>query len=184
MGKKRLFVISAPSGAGKSTLVNRVLKLLPDVFLSISCTTRQPRIGEVAGVNYHFIGVDEFREMIKQNQFLEWKEVYGNYYGTPKAPVLEAISRGSSVILEIDVQGAKEILADRPESVGIFISPPDMETLEQRLRSRGTDSDKVIQARLECAAGEMGEQNIFKYCIVNDDLERAVGELAGVIRSA
>jgi guanylate kinase len=184
MSEQNLFIISAPSGAGKSTLVSRVLKLLPDVFLSISCTTRQPRVGEKDGVNYHFISVDEFRKMIRENEFLEWKEVYGNYYGTPKTPVQEALSKGGKVILEIDVQGAKDVLANRPESIAIFISPPDMETLEQRLRDRGTDSDKVIQTRLECAGAEMDEQNIFKYCVVNDDLKRATQELAEIIRNA
>jgi guanylate kinase len=181
MSNGLLFVISAPSGAGKSTLISKIMPLFPDLLYSISCTTRSPRNGEVDGVNYCFIDGTRFRNMIDLGEFLEWKEVHGNLYGTPARPVLDALDRGRSMVLDIDVQGAVEVFRNFPSAVGIFIAPPDMRTLEQRLRSRGTDPEDSIRLRLKNATAEMETAPMFRYVVVNNDLESAVSELASII---
>jgi len=183
MCKGLLFVISAPSGAGKSTLIAGVRSVFPDMVYSISCTTRQPREGEVDGVDYYFLSEQEFEEMVKTGQFLEWKMVHGNLYGTPISPVKKAISESKKMILDIDVQGAKEVFTKIPEAVGIFITAPSLEILEQRLRARGTDSEETIRTRLANATREMEMAKMFRYLIINDNLEKALAELVFIIKS-
>lgn len=177
-----LFVISAPSGAGKSTLIEKIRPIFPDMLYSISYTTRPPRNGEVDGIHYHFVSEEDFRKMVQVDCFLEWKEVHGHLYGTHAHPVIEACESGKRMILDIDVEGAKEVFKSIRKSVGIFILPPDMKTLEKRLRLRGTDSEETIQLRIANAAGEMHAAPAFTYSVVNDDLDRAVEELASIIR--
>jgi guanylate kinase len=181
MKKGLLFVLSAPSGAGKSTMIGRIREFFPDILYSISCTTRLPRKGEIDGVHYHFVDRERFREMIEQGEFLEWKEVHGALYGTPAGPVLEAINSGRTMVLDIDVEGAKDVLRQIQDSVGIFISTPDMDALEERIRTRAADSEESIRTRLHNAAREMESARLFSYDIVNDDLNAAVAELASII---
>jgi guanylate kinase len=181
MGNGILFVISAPSGAGKSTLIARIRQIFPQIRYSISCTSRPPRKGEAEAVDYYFVGTDKFRMMIQRDEFLEWKEVHGNLYGTPVAPVNECLASTRRMILDIDVEGAKEVFKKVPGAVGIFITAPSMTVLEQRLRLRGTDSEKSIRTRMINAAREMEQAGMFKYQIINADLEEAVEELAGII---
>ncbi len=182
MKKGTLFVISAPSGAGKSTLIEIIRPLFPDMLYSVSCTTRAMRRGEIEGKDYYFVTNDEFQRMIENGDFIEWKPVHGNRYGTPAGPVNKAIESGQSMILDIDVEGAKEVFRAFPDSVGIFISAPNMTTLERRLRRRGTDSEESIKMRLANSRGETQMASMFRYHIVNDDLEKAVVDLASIIR--
>lgn len=182
MRKGTLFIISAPSGAGKSTLIDIIRPMFPDMLYSVSCTTRPMRKGEVEGKDYYFVTKDKFQRMIEAGEFIEWKHVHGAKYGTPAGPVRKAIETGQSMILDIDVEGAKEVFSAFPDSVGIFISAPDMTTLEKRLRLRGTDSEESIATRLANARRETEMASIFRYRIVNDDLEKAVSDLASVIR--
>ncbi len=182
MKKGLLFVLSAPSGAGKSTMIERIRMLFPEMLYSVSCTTRSPRKGEIDGIHYHFIDPERFHRMIEEGEFLEWKEVHGSLYGTPAAPVRKAIDSGRIMVLDIDVQGAKEVLKVVRDAVGIFISTPNMKVLEERLRSRGTDSEASIRTRLRNAAQEMESAPLFRYSIVNEDLETAVAELASIMR--
>lgn len=177
-----LFVISAPSGAGKSTLIQRIRTLFPEIVYSVSCTTRSPRPDEVNGIHYYFITEDEFSSLVAQGEFLEWKEVHGNFYGTPLKPVRESLREGKSMILDIDVQGAAEVFARFEAAVGIFIVAPSREVLEARLRARGTDSEESIRRRLQNATAEMKMAEMFHYCIVNEDLEKATQQLAAIIR--
>ncbi len=183
MSTGTLFVISAPSGAGKSTLLERIRPLFPDMRYSISCTTRRPREGEVAGVNYHFVDRDGFEEIREGQGFLEWKEVHGNLYGTPVGPVEEVLSYGGRMILDIDVQGAREVFVRFPSAVGIFVMAPDFRVLEQRLRDRGADSEESIRLRVKNAREEVTHAGLFPHRIVNDELEPAVQELVEIIRS-
>ncbi len=182
MNKGKLFVLSAPSGAGKSTLIRMIRPIFPEIVYSISCTTRPPRIGEVDGKDYYFLTKDEFRNMVENDRFIEWKIVHGNMYGTPAEPVEQALGRSADMILDIDVQGAIEVFKRFPESISIFISAPDMETLENRLRLRHTDSEESIRTRLKNAILETEMAKIFKYRIVNDDLKKAVEDLVSIIR--
>lgn len=182
MSRALLFVLSAPSGAGKSTLINAIRPIFPEMLYSISCATRAPRGAEVHGRDYYFVTEEEFRSMIRDDRFLEWKEVHGNLYGTPAEPVREALRSGRSMILDIDVEGAKEVFGKVSDAVGIFISPPDASTLEQRLRGRGTDSEEVIRRRLANAVVEMEYAGDFDYLVTNDDLAAATEELAAIIR--
>jgi guanylate kinase len=181
MRKGVLFVISAPSGAGKSSLIEKIRPLFPDMLYSVSCTTRLPRPNEIEGVHYHFVSRERFQEMIDKRQFLEWKEVHGNRYGTPAQPVIEAIRRGQRMILDIDVQGAAEVFKTFQQAVGIFITAPDWTVLEQRLRTRGTDSEASIRTRMKNAVWELEQANLFAYGIVNDDLSRAAEQLSSII---
>ena len=181
MGKGLLFVLSAPSGAGKSTLIDRIRPLFPEMLYSISCTTRPSRRGERDGVHYYFLEEAQFRKMIADGKFLEWKEVHGHLYGTPAEPVAEALNSGRHMILDIDVEGAKEVFRKIPDAVGIFISAPSTETLEERLRLRGTDSEESIKTRMTNAMREMDSAHYFRHRMVNDHLETAVLELASII---
>lgn len=183
MAEGSLYVISGPSGAGKGTLVNRILDEHPDIILSISATTRQPREGEVDGVHYHFMSVDEFEDVIARDGFIEWAQVHSNYYGTPLAPIEQHLAAGDTVLLEIDVQGAFQVLDKLPQAKLVFIAPPSVEELERRLRGRGTETEEVIAQRLANAQGEMEASKDYDFVIVNDDLERATKELACVLES-
>jgi len=182
MKEGTLFVISAPSGAGKSTLIDIVRPMFPDMLYSISCTTRAPRKGEVDGKDYHFITKDRFQRMVDNGEFTEWKLVHGNMYGTPSGPIRDAVISGKRVILDIDVEGAREVFKTFPQAIGIFISAPDMTTLERRLRLRGSDSEESIRLRVTNARRETEMISMFRYHIVNDDLEKAVNDLASIIR--
>lgn len=181
--KGRIFVISAASGTGKTTLVHRLLSQNSDIRVSISHTTRLPRTGEENGKHYHFVSQDEFKQLIEQDAFLEYAEVFGNYYGTSLQGVRALSASGVDVILEIDVQGAEQVRSKLPESILIFILPPSMQLLEQRLRGRKTDSDEVIARRLNEAAQEIQQASKFDYLVINDDLDRAEQDLLHIIEA-
>ena len=178
-----LFVISGPSGAGKGTLLSKVIERIPDAWVSVSATTRNPRPGEEEGVHYYFLDKDHFLELVNHDGFLEWAKVHDNYYGTLKKSVLEHMKAGEQVILEIDVQGALQIRNVIPEAHLVFIEPPSLEELERRLRSRGTESDDVISSRMKTAEVELAQKMEYDIQVVNDDLEQAVNELTVVINS-
>ncbi len=183
--ENRLIVISAPSGAGKTTLCQRLLRDFEELELSISSTTRAPRGQEQHGKEYFFLSQDDFKAQIAAEAFAEWALVHGNYYGTSKATINGAFKRGKSVLLDIDVQGAESLKKSFPkEAVLIFISPPSLEVLEQRLRARGTDKEESIQRRMKNARDEMARIPAFKHVIVNDSLERAYGELKRIVEEA
>ena len=185
-GRRRgvLMALSSPSGAGKTTLSKRLLSQNPDVVLSVSCTTRPPRPGEVNGEDYEFITEDEFKARIEQDYFFEWAEVFGRYYGTPKTPVLTAIDEGRDVLFDIDWQGAQIIAKEAPaDTVRVFILPPSLELLEDRLRKRGQDSDEIIQDRMARAKDEISHWNEYDYVIVNDDFARALEKLNQILHA-
>lgn len=178
----KLFVISGPSGVGKGTLLARVFKAIPDLVYSISCTTRTARPGERDDVDYRFISDDEFQKRIADDEFLEWAQVHGHCYGTLTADVESALDKGKDIILEIDVQGAAQVKKKLPDAVTVFILPPSVEVLEQRLRGRNTESEQSLQLRLRDARMELECRTDFDYLVVNDDLDRAAAELESVIR--
>lgn len=181
----KLIVVSAPSGTGKTTLCARLLREIPELVLSISTTTRAPRGLENHGVDYFFVPVDEFKEGVAQDGFAEWAEVHGNFYGTSKRFIEQAFADGKSLLLDIDVQGADQLKKAYPaETVRIFLKPPSMEELERRLRARGTDSEASIAKRLLAATEEMRHMDHFDHVVVNDDLEKAYFELAGIVLNA
>lgn len=183
MPTKSLIVISAPSGAGKTTLCTKLLAEFPKLVLSISSTTRAPRGEEKNGVEYFFLTREQFESQIKAERFAEWAQVHGNYYGTSKDVIEKTFAQGNSVLLDIDVQGAALLAKSYPkETYRIFISPPDMASLEKRLRSRGTDSEETIQKRLRNAETEMKSASLFDKVIINDQLDRAYKELSSLIR--
>lgn len=191
MKNARMIVVSAPSGAGKSTLCDRLMSNCGNMVYSISCTTRPPRGCEQDGVEYFFLTKEAFQARIKAGDFLEYAEVHGNYYGTLKETVQTSLELGKHVLLDIDVQGAaqirKQLATVDPDSplkkgfIDIFIAPPSMEELERRLRSRGTDSEEVIQRRLANATAEMEQAGLYVHQVVNDDLKRACAELQALI---
>lgn len=183
MPQGSLFVISGPSGAGKGTLVKRILERVPNTWVSISATTREPRAGEVDGIDYQFMTADEFERDIEAGGFVEWASVHSHYYGTPVAPIEEQLAAGKTVLLEIDVQGGFQVQDKLPQAKLVFIAPPNMEVLEQRLRSRGTDSEEAIVQRMHNAVGEMEASARYDAVIVNDDLDRATEELVKMIQS-
>lgn len=181
MRKGKTFIVSGPSGAGKSTVLHTLLGKRDDLYFSISATTRPARDGEKDGVDYHFLDVDKFQRWIAEDQFLEYAEYVGNFYGTPKRYVDEAMERGKDVILDIEVQGAVQVLARRPGTVRVFIAPPSWSELEHRLSSRGTDSQEKIQERLIRAKVEFQAAHTYDYFVINDSVERAVRELEAIM---
>lgn len=184
MSAGNLFVVAAPSGAGKTTLVRHLLERDPAVHLSISFTTRAPRPGEENGREYHFIDVPTFQKMIAAGEFLEWAEVHGNYYGTSQTWLGEQLAAGRDILLEIDWQGAQQVRRLFPGMLGIFILPPSLAELAQRLSGRGTDAAAVVERRLAAARAEMRHVGEFDYVIINDQLSQAIDDLSAVIRSA
>lgn len=176
----KLFVISGSSGVGKGTVISEFLKKYPEVQLSISCTTRSKRSGEVDGVNYFFLSQEEFKNKVEQNDFLEWAEFSGNYYGTQKSFVDECLKNGKNLILEIDTKGALNVKKLMPEAVLIFIAPPSIEELEARLRGRHTETEEAIQKRLASIKLEIENSKKFDYIIVNDTIENAVKKLENI----
>ncbi|SRR5690606_8323557 len=179
-----IFMVVAPSGAGKSSLVNALLAQDPDIILSISCTTRAPRPGEVQAQHYRFVTEDEFMRMRDSGALLEWAEVHGNYYGTPRDRIEEAVAEGRDVLLEIDWQGARQIKKCFPDAIGIFILPPSIEALEARLRNRGQDAPHVIAKRLLAAGGEMSHASECQYVIINQEFSDALAQLAQIVSAA
>ena len=178
-----LFIISAPSGAGKSTLINALLNQHADMQLSVSHTTRSPRPGETNGVQYHFTDVPSFKQLIEQDQFIEWAEVFGNYYGTSKAALADKLAQGIDVFLDIDWQGARQIKQQLPFVTSIFILPPSVAALEQRLNQRGQDSAEVIAGRMAKARDEISHADEYDFWVVNDDLELALQQFSGIIQT-
>jgi guanylate kinase len=178
-----VFIISAPSGSGKSTLVNRLMAEVGRLTFSVSYTTRKPRGQEVDGEAYHFIERDEFETRLAANEFLEWAEVFGNYYGTHQSALQIAESKGLDLVLDIDVQGAAQLRKRIPAAVSIFILAPSREKLEQRLRARSQDADEVIRRRLADAAREIQNYNLYDYVLVNEDLNEAAETLKSIVRA-
>jgi guanylate kinase len=178
-----LFVVAAPSGAGKSTLVNALLAMEPAIKLSISTTTRQPRPGEVDGREYHFTTAADFVARADAGEFLEWAEVHGNYYGTSRVQVEKEMKAGTDILLEIDWQGARQVRKQFPAAAGIFILPPSIEALEQRLHKRGTDEPHIITRRLLAAGGEIAHAPEFEYAIINEEFNVALAELSAIVKA-
>lgn len=178
-----LFIVAAPSGAGKTTLVRQLLASTAGIGLSISHTTRAPRPGEEDGREYHFIDVGRFKAMIEADDFLEWAEVHGNYYGTSKRWIEAERAAGRDVLLEIDWQGARQVRQIFPDAISLFILPPSLEALSLRLQGRGTDSPEVIARRLAAAREEMSHVGEFGYVIINDDLQTALADFSAVVRA-
>ncbi len=177
----QLIVLTGPSGVGKGTLVKVLRQKHPELYLSISATTRLPRSGEIHGKDYLFLSRQQFEAMLAANELLEWAEYAGNYYGTPKLPVKQQINQGLSVLLEIELLGAKQIKQNFPEAVMIFLLPPSMAELERRLRNRGQDTEEAVLRRLEHAQAELAAKDEFDWQIVNDQLETALEKLEEAI---
>lgn len=182
--KGRLFVISAPSGAGKSTLCKAVRRHFPDMVYSISRTTRKPRPGEKDGVDYIFISQEDFVQGIAENRWAEWAKVHDNYYGTSAEDIDRNLRMGKKILLDIDVQGARQIVQRYPDAVTIFILPPSMEELKRRLEKRATDSAETISKRMHNAVEEINQRNHYRHLIVNDRLEESIPKLLAVIEQA
>ncbi|NDY94260.1 guanylate kinase [Wenzhouxiangella limi] len=176
-----LYVIAAPSGTGKTSLLRALLARLDHLALSVSDTTRPPRVGEIDGEQYHFVDIETFRGGIEQGRYLEYAEVFGNYYGTDRSRVEALWARGRSVLLEIDVQGAAQVARHFPEACSIFILPPSMAALAERLRSRGSDAEEVIRRRLGEARREIEACRDFSWMVVNDDFDAALAELVAIV---
>jgi guanylate kinase len=174
-------VLAGPSGVGKGAIVARLLAALPDLELSISATTRQPRPREDEGRHYYFVDRHQFDEMIAEGGFLEWADIFGERYGTPKGPVARALAEGRDVIVEIDVQGARQVKAADPRAYMVFITPPSLQELERRLRTRGTETDQQVRRRLAKAADELAAEPEFDVTVVNDDLETAAREVVQLV---
>jgi len=181
--KAFIFIVSAPSGAGKTTLCQAALAAFADMRYSVSFTTRPPRPGEENGRDYVFVTAPEFEAGIRDGRWAEWARVHSNYYGTSADVLAQSLSSGCDILLDIDVQGARQICARFPESVTIFIMPPSLEVLRQRLVSRGTDCPEVIALRTDNAGREMAQRDVYRHVVVNDDLETAITELIHIIDS-
>lgn len=180
----QLFVISAPSGAGKTSLIKALREQRPEIALSVSHTTRPRRRGEQEGVHYHFVDKSQFEAMLAQGAFVEHASVFGNYYGTSHAALFNQLEQGQDLILEIDWQGARQVKKRFPEAWFVFILPPSLETLQQRLENRGQDDDDVIARRLEEAQREMSEYHWYDYVLINDDFNRTLGQLDAIFTVA
>lgn len=178
-----LFIVSGPSGAGKGTLVQKLRECVPDLWVSISVTTRNPRPGEAEGSHYHFVSDARFDELVATDGLLEWAAVHGNRYGTPRAAVDSMVADGRQVILEIDPQGAFQIRDLVPESILLFIAPPSIDDLKHRLRSRGSESDEQVAVRMRTARRELELVGEYDHVVINDDVARATEELVGIIDS-
>jgi guanylate kinase len=178
-----IYIISAPSGSGKSTLVNELLKLVPDLDFSISYTTRATRGSEQNGKQYHFVSREKFEQMIRDDEFLEHANVFGNYYGTARRFLQEAEGKRHDLLLDIDVQGAEQIKRKLPEAVSIFVLPPDRKTLEWRLRKRSEDAEEVIHRRLVTASREIENYDKYDYILINDDLGESIESLQAIVLS-
>ncbi|MBQ3724016.1 MAG: guanylate kinase [Oscillospiraceae bacterium] len=179
--KGKAFIISGPSGVGKSTVLKALFEGRDDLYFSVSATTRDPRPGEVNGQHYHFISPEQFMQWINEDAFLEYAQYVGNFYGTPMRYVDEAMEAGKDVILDIEVQGAMQVIAKRPDAIRIFIAPPDWDELERRLTMRGTDTPEKIQQRLLRAKVEMKTAMDYDYFVINSTVENAVAELRAII---
>ena len=180
--KGMLLVVSGPSGVGKGT-VSKCLADMEDIMYSVSCTTRDPRPGEVEGKDYYFVSEQQFLQMVQEDGFLEYASVHGHYYGTPRGPVLQALERGMSVRLEIDAQGALQVMEKMPGCVSVFILPPSYAELRCRLEGRGTETQEDIERRLANARGEIAQMNRYQYLVVNDDLEAAKESLLAIVKA-
>ena len=183
MSKGRLVIISGPSGSGKDTILKKALESLPEMKFSISSITRPMREGEVEGEKYNFISKEAFEDMIKNDMLLEYNNYVGNYYGTPKAPVEKVINEGGEIILEIDVNGQRNVKEKVDSALSIFIMPPSVEVLRARLSGRGTDSDEVIEKRMKTALTEMECAKNYDYIVINDDLDKAVEDFVAIIKA-
>lgn len=179
--KGKLFLISGPSGVGKGTICRELLNCNPNIYFSVSATTRAPRDEDIEGKTYYFKTKEQFEELIEQNEFLEWAEYSGNYYGTPKKPVMEHLEKGEDVLLEIDVKGALNVKKNFSEGIYIFIAPPDNNTLFERLKKRGTETDESIKKRLAAAESELKLKSEYDYVVINDVLDAAVSEVNNII---
>ncbi|RZQ55547.1 guanylate kinase [Pseudidiomarina tainanensis] len=178
-----LFILAAPSGAGKSSLIRALLARHTEesMQVSVSCTTRAPRPGEIDGVHYHFLTETQFKEKIDKNDFYEWAHVFGNYYGTSRSYIEQTLAQGIDVFLDIDWQGARQVREAHAQAQSIFIVPPSLEILEERLRSRGQDSDEVIRSRMEKAHAEMSHYHEFDYLLVNDKFDQTLAQLEHIV---
>lgn len=180
-GRGILLVVAGPSGVGKGTLIRGLRERHDGIEWSVSCTTRDPRPGEVDGEDYHFVDRDEFLRMARNDELLEWAVVHGrDFYGTPRKPVEEALAAGRDMVIEIDYQGARSMRAALPESVMVFVAPPSIEALRSRLTGRNTESEDAVQRRLRSAQIEFEHMGMFQHLIVNDDLDRAIGALEAI----
>ena len=181
MNRGLLFIVSAPSGTGKTTLVEKLVHRIPNLCLSRSYTSRDARMGEHDGVDYNFISRERFERMIADGQFLEWADVFGNYYGTCRDDTERCLGGGQDLVLVIDVQGARQVRASGLASIGVFVLPPSAAILEQRLRGRSKDSEAAIRKRLEVACREVGEFASYEYVVINDELDAAVERLRAIV---
>ena len=181
MNKGRVFIISGPAGSGKDSLMKKVFEKAPHIKFSISSITRPMRVGEVEGEKYNFVSRERFEEMIANDELLEHNVFVGNYYGTPKAPVLKSVEEGNDILIEVDVNGAYQIFDKIPDAVSIFIMPPSLEILKNRLTGRGTDSQEVIEKRLFEALREIASAKDYDYIVVNDDLDTAADEFVSIM---
>lgn len=181
--KGLLIVLSGPSGAGKGTICSALRQRMPNLVYSVSMTTREPRVGETEGVNYFFRSREEFEALLQKDAFLEFAKVYDNYYGTPKEYVMNLLNQGKSVILEIDIQGAMKVKERFSDAVFVYIVPPSLSILSNRLRDRGTDADEVIDKRLSLATSELALAHRYDYIVVNDVLDDAVEKVASILKA-
>ena len=181
MSEGILLIISGPSGVGKGTVCRHLLKIRDTVSLSVSTTTRPPRPTEQEGLEYHFTSLPRFKKLIDEGAFLEWAVVHDHYYGTGLEPVQLALARGENLILEIDVQGAIQVMEKAPEAISIFMAPPSLEALEERIKGRGTENTEKINSRLERAREEMKAYNLYDYIVVNDTVEHAAEQISSII---